>query len=118
MEKIIAVLLPMHTLEEVQKGEMSAMDNCSDRNLMKFICTDAEKCTALFTEKIGVWNTQSLQGSVGIHLCASIYTYRSMKDVRYRSYMRWKNTGIPYPGHGNEIPKSNSKQERGRNNED
>eukprot|EP00957_Ditylum_brightwellii_P080870 6151804-Ditylum_brightwellii.AAC.1 len=46
-----------------------------------------EKRTALFAEKIGVQNTQSPQGSVGIHCSASTYMYGRMKDIRYRSYV-------------------------------
>eukprot|EP00957_Ditylum_brightwellii_P105309 8027943-Ditylum_brightwellii.AAC.1 len=56
-----------------------------------------EKCTTVFMEKIGVWNTQTLQGSVGIHCNANTYAYKSMKDIRYRSYVYWKITGILKP---------------------
>eukprot|EP00957_Ditylum_brightwellii_P021395 1613386-Ditylum_brightwellii.AAC.1 len=56
-----------------------------------------EKLTALFAEKIGVWNTRSLQGSVGIQCSANTYAYGSMKGARYRSYVHWKITGILNP---------------------
>eukprot|EP00957_Ditylum_brightwellii_P068748 5218436-Ditylum_brightwellii.AAC.1 len=61
------------------------------------ICSDAEKRMALFVEKIGVWNTQSLQGSVGIHHSTSMHIYRRMKDIEYRNYMHWKVVGIMNP---------------------
>eukprot|EP00957_Ditylum_brightwellii_P145512 11079749-Ditylum_brightwellii.AAC.1 len=70
-----------------RKQEMSVTETCGDRNSMKFICTDMEKCTALFAGKLGVQNTQSLQGSVGIHRSASTYIHRRMKDIQYRSYV-------------------------------
>eukprot|EP00957_Ditylum_brightwellii_P025340 1916871-Ditylum_brightwellii.AAC.1 len=76
---------------------MSITEKCGDRNSMKFICMNKEKYTASFAEKIGVWNTRSPQGSVGIHHSTSTYTYGSMKDARYRSYVHWKNMGIPNP---------------------
>eukprot|EP00957_Ditylum_brightwellii_P154174 11732244-Ditylum_brightwellii.AAC.1 len=46
---------------------LSIMEKCGNRNSMKFNCMDTQKHTDLFTAKIGVWNTQSPQGSVGIH---------------------------------------------------
>eukprot|EP00957_Ditylum_brightwellii_P032310 2447703-Ditylum_brightwellii.AAC.1 len=74
---------------------MSITEKCGDRNLIKLIHTDTEKCMASFAEKIGAQNTQSLQGSEGIHCIVNMYVHGSMKDVQYRSYMGWKMTGIP-----------------------
>eukprot|EP00957_Ditylum_brightwellii_P167698 12766418-Ditylum_brightwellii.AAC.1 len=74
---------------------MSITEKCGDRSSIKFICTDTKKLMALFAEKLGARNMQSLQWSVGTHCITITYTYRSMKNVRYRSYVRWKNTGIP-----------------------
>eukprot|EP00957_Ditylum_brightwellii_P138047 10524596-Ditylum_brightwellii.AAC.1 len=76
---------------------MSVTEIWGDRNSIKLICTDMEKHMALFAEKIGVQNTQSLQWSVGIHCSTNTYAYGSMKDVQYRSYVRWKITGILNP---------------------
>eukprot|EP00957_Ditylum_brightwellii_P030951 2345018-Ditylum_brightwellii.AAC.1 len=56
-----------------------------------------KKHKASITEKIGVLNTRSLQGSVGIHCSANTYTYRRMKDTQYRNYMHWKVMGITNP---------------------
>eukprot|EP00957_Ditylum_brightwellii_P029867 2259793-Ditylum_brightwellii.AAC.1 len=94
---IITLLTKRILVTAVRKREMSVTEKCSDRSWIKLIHTDTEKHTALFAEKIGVWNTRSLQGSVGIHCSANMYGYRSMKDIRYRSYTRWKITGIPNP---------------------
>eukprot|EP00957_Ditylum_brightwellii_P040162 3039000-Ditylum_brightwellii.AAC.1 len=91
VKDIIVTLLTKCTLATAaQKQEMSVTEKCSHRNLIQLICTDTEKPTALFAEKIGVQNMQSLQmliHSVGIHCSASAYTYGNMKDIRYRSYM-------------------------------
>eukprot|EP00957_Ditylum_brightwellii_P002450 188109-Ditylum_brightwellii.AAC.1 len=86
-EAIVTVFAKHNQATAAWKQEMSITEKCSN----------AEKCTALFAEKIGVWNTQSPQGSVGIHRSASTYAYKRMKDVQYRSYMYWKVTGITNP---------------------
>eukprot|EP00957_Ditylum_brightwellii_P053015 4019849-Ditylum_brightwellii.AAC.1 len=96
--KAIITLLTTRIFRTTQKNETrSITEKCNDRSSMKIICMDTEKCMTLFAEKIGVQNTQSLQGSVGIHRSTSTYTCRRMKDVQYRSYMHWKVTGIMNP---------------------
>eukprot|EP00957_Ditylum_brightwellii_P025396 1920963-Ditylum_brightwellii.AAC.1 len=54
---IIALLTKRNQATAARKQEMSVTKKCSD----------LERHMALFAEKIGVWNTGSLQGSMGIH---------------------------------------------------
>jgi len=61
----------------------------------------SEHTTGYFSEKLILRNPEVPRGSVINHCSAGTYAYGCTKDVRYRSYVRWKFTGIPNPGCGN-----------------